>query len=165
MPAAGPTASPSHSPIAVAVVDDYDVVLAGVARMLDPFRDRVVVAELDANEGIEDLVDIALYDCFAQPESDQEEIGVLIKSRRARRVAVYTWNFHPHLIDRARRSGRPRLSVQDAARPSTSSPPSRQSTPARSSSASRRPAHAALPARTGPDVARDSPTARPRFSP
>ena len=104
MPAA-PTASPSHSPIAVAVVDDYDVVLAGVARMLDPFRDRVLVAELDANEGVEDLVDIALYDCFAQPESDQEEIGVLIKSRRARRVAVYTWNFHPHLIDRARDQG------------------------------------------------------------
>ena len=40
----------SHPPITVALVDDYDVVLLGVAQMLDPYRDRVVIAELDANE-------------------------------------------------------------------------------------------------------------------
>ena len=38
--------------------------------MLDPYRDRVVVAEIDANEPLEDTVDIALYDSFAQAESD-----------------------------------------------------------------------------------------------
>jgi hypothetical protein len=31
------------------VVDDYDVVLLGVAQMLDPYRDRVLIAELDIN--------------------------------------------------------------------------------------------------------------------
>lgn len=41
-------ASPPHTPITVALVDDYDVVLMGVANMFDRYRDRVVVAEIDS---------------------------------------------------------------------------------------------------------------------
>jgi DNA-binding NarL/FixJ family response regulator len=92
-------------PITVALVDDYDVVLMGVAKILDRYRDRVVVAEIDSNEPVDDVVDIVLYDCFAQPESDHEHIAVLIENPRARRVVVYTWNFHPELIESARRQG------------------------------------------------------------
>ncbi len=87
------------------MVDDYDVVLLGVAQMLDPYRDRVLIAELDTNEPVADRVDIALYDSFAQPESDHNEISVLINNPRARRVVVYTWNFHPDLIRSALRQG------------------------------------------------------------
>ena len=99
-----PTTSGSR-PITVALVDDYDVVLAGVAKMLDHYRDRVVVAEIDANTPLKDTVDIALYDSFAQPESDHDEIEVLVRNPRARRVVVYTWNFHPALIESARSKG------------------------------------------------------------
>jgi DNA-binding NarL/FixJ family response regulator len=95
----------AHSPITVALVDDYDVVLMGVAKMFDRYRDRVVVAEIDANEAVEDAVDIVLYDSFAQPESDHDEIAALVANPRARRVVVYTWNFHPDLIDSARQHG------------------------------------------------------------
>ena len=52
-----------NTPITVALVDDYDVVLMGVANMFDQYRDRVVVAELDSNKAVEDAVDIVLYDC------------------------------------------------------------------------------------------------------
>src|SRR4051795_3510686 len=93
------------SPITVALVDDYDVVVMGVAKMFDQYRDRVVVAELDSNEAVEDVVDIAMYDSFAQPESDHEEIAVLVANPRARRVVVYTWNFDADLIQSARRQG------------------------------------------------------------
>jgi DNA-binding NarL/FixJ family response regulator len=92
-------------PITVALVDDYDVVVMGVANMFDQYRDRVVVAELDTNMGVKDDVDIVLYDSFAQPESDHEEIAALIANPHARRVVVYTWNFHPDLIESARRQG------------------------------------------------------------
>ena len=93
------------TPITVALVDDYDVVLLGVAQMLDQYRDRVVIAEIDANKPLDDAVDIVLYDSFAQPESDHDEIRVLIDNPRARRVVVYTWNFHPDLVETARRQG------------------------------------------------------------
>ncbi len=93
------------APITVALVDDYDIVVKGVANMLDPYRDRVVIAELDSSMPVEDTVDIVLYDSFAQPESDHEEIGVLVANPRAHRVVVYTWNFHPDLIASARQHG------------------------------------------------------------
>jgi DNA-binding NarL/FixJ family response regulator len=95
----------STRPIRVALVDDYDVVLLGVAKIIDRYRDRVVVAEIDANSSVQDTVDIVLYDCFAQPESDHDDIAVLIENPRARHVVVYTWNFHPELVESARRQG------------------------------------------------------------
>ena len=94
-----------NKPITVALVDDYDVVLIGVANMFDRYRDRVIVAEIDATMGVEDPVDIVLYDSFAQPESDHQEIGVLVASPWACRVVVYTWNFHPELIASAKAHG------------------------------------------------------------
>jgi DNA-binding NarL/FixJ family response regulator len=95
----------TNRPITVALVDDYDVVIKGVANMFDNYRDRVVVAELDATMGVKDPVDIALYDSFAQPETDDHEITTLINNPRAHRVVVYTWNFHPDLIVSARQHG------------------------------------------------------------
>lgn len=98
-------AVPDARPITVALVDDYDVVLRGLAHFFDDFRDRVVVAEIDANRGVSDAVDVVLYDSFAQPESDHHEISELIANPRARRVVIYTWNFHPELVESARRKG------------------------------------------------------------
>jgi DNA-binding NarL/FixJ family response regulator len=94
-----------EKPVRVALVDDYDVVLIGVAHMFDRYGDRVVVAEIDANQATNDAVDIVLYDSFAQPESDHDEIAELVRNPNARKVVVYTWNFHPNLVESARRQG------------------------------------------------------------
>jgi DNA-binding NarL/FixJ family response regulator len=97
---------PSSRPaVSLALVDDYDVVLAGLAHMLTPYQHRVRIVELDANEPVATDVDIALYDSFAQPESDHDEVAVLVDNDRARRVVIYTWNFHPDLIEAARDLG------------------------------------------------------------
>ncbi|RFA17054.1 helix-turn-helix transcriptional regulator [Subtercola boreus] len=90
-----------RKPLLVALVDDYDVVLTGLAHMFDEYRDRVLVAEIDANANLDDHVDIVMYDSFAQPESDQQELAALVKNTRADRVVVYTWNFQPELIQNA----------------------------------------------------------------
>ena len=92
-------------PVRIALVNDYDVVVAGVARMLDAYADRVFVAELDTNEGVEDVVDVVLYDNFAQPEADRDEVDTLVANPRAAKVAIYTWNFQPHLVESARAKG------------------------------------------------------------
>ena len=85
----------------MALVDDYDVVVIGLAHLFDPYRDRIVIAELDTNQPVADDVDVVLYDSFAQPEADHADIDVLVANPRARRVVVYTWNFHPALVDSA----------------------------------------------------------------
>src|SRR3954468_24866465 len=97
--------SPSRAPITVALVDDYDVVVKGVANMLEPYRERIVIAELDSTMPVRDVVDIVLYDSFAQPESDHDEIGVLVSNPNARHVVVFTWSFHPDLVASAREQG------------------------------------------------------------
>ena len=92
-------------PVRVALVDDYDVVVIGLAHLFDAYRDRVVVAEMDTNRPVTDEVDVVLYDSFAQPEADHDDIAVLVGNPHARHVAVYTWNFHPELIDGAMAKG------------------------------------------------------------
>ncbi|HEY9471636.1 MAG TPA: response regulator transcription factor [Propionibacteriaceae bacterium] len=93
------------APITIALVNDYDIVVMGIAHILEQYKNRVMIAELDTNKPVSDMVDIALYDSFAQPESDHDEITVLVRNQRARRVAVYTWNFDPDLIESARKQG------------------------------------------------------------
>jgi len=92
-------------PITLALVDDYEIVLTGLAHMFDQYRDRIVVAEIDVTMPIAEDVDIALYDSFAQPESDQDEIQVLVDNPHARRVVVFTWNLQPQLVETALAKG------------------------------------------------------------
>ena len=96
---------PRTAPVRVALVDDYDVVVMGLAHLFDAYRDRIVVAELDTNEPVTDEVDVVLYDSFAQPEADHDDIAVLVDNPHARHVVVYTWNFHPALVDSAMTKG------------------------------------------------------------
>lgn len=93
------------APVRIALIDDYDLVLRGLADMLRPYADRVVVVELDANQPLTETVDIALLDSFARTDPDQSGIEVLAASPHARRVVVYTWNFHPDLVAGAREQG------------------------------------------------------------
>jgi DNA-binding NarL/FixJ family response regulator len=87
------------------LIDDYDVVLAGIAGMLAPYRDRVQVVEIDTNEPLQSPVDIALYDSFAQSDPSGDDIEALARSPYARHVVVYTWNFHPDQVSRVRQQG------------------------------------------------------------
>ncbi|SMH43045.1 two component transcriptional regulator, LuxR family [Rathayibacter oskolensis] len=96
---------PRTTPLTVALVDDYDVVLTGLAHMFDHYRDRILIAEIDANASLSDTIDIVLYDSFAQPESDHHELAELVRNERARHVVVYTWNFQPALIADALEQG------------------------------------------------------------
>jgi hypothetical protein len=41
----------------------------GIEHILEQHQDRAVMAELDTNVSVPDMVDIVLYDSFAQPES------------------------------------------------------------------------------------------------
>lgn len=92
-------------PITLALTDYYDDVVVGVARMFDSYEDRIRLVGLDAESVVPDIVDIALYDSFAQPHPDHGDIDALVANPRARRVVVYTWSFHPALVASAFESG------------------------------------------------------------
>ena len=91
--------------IRVALVNDYDVVVLGLARILERYADSLVIVEIDTNQTVADRADIVLYDAFAQPESDRFEISELVANPRVGQVIVYTWNLHAELVERARDQG------------------------------------------------------------
>ncbi|SDR96223.1 response regulator transcription factor [Microlunatus soli] len=91
--------------IRVALVNDYEVVVHGLDTMLRSYRDTVAVVELDAGTTVGESVDIAMYDTFANPRGDREEIRRLTANPRVGKVAVYSWNLDPSLVTAALSSG------------------------------------------------------------
>jgi DNA-binding NarL/FixJ family response regulator len=92
-------------PIRLAIVDDYDVVVAGVAHMFADYTDRIAVVDLAADEPVTVEVDIALFDTFAQAEADAPDLDVVIANPLAHKVAVYTWVFDDPLVEKALAKG------------------------------------------------------------
>lgn len=92
-------------PLRLAVVNDFAVVVAGVARLLEPFPDRVEVMEMDANRPVAERVDVALVDTFGQGESHTPDLQGVLDNPLATHVAVYTWQVSPELVARARARG------------------------------------------------------------
>ncbi len=91
--------------ITVALVNDYEVVVRGLANMLRNYAHDVSIRELNVNRSVGKPVDVALYDTFAATQGDREEIRRLIANPHVARVAVYTWNFEPRLAKAATAHG------------------------------------------------------------
>ena len=73
--------------------------------MFDSYQDRIHLVELDAELPVEEHVDIALYDTFAQPQSDAVQVDRLIEQEKAHKVVLYSWNLQPELIEAATAKG------------------------------------------------------------
>jgi len=76
----------------VALVNDYEIVLRGLAAMLDPFRDRLRVVELDVDTPPKQSVDLALFDTYGHPHNGVDRVHELANNPRVGYVAVYTWS-------------------------------------------------------------------------
>ncbi len=87
--------------IRLAIVDDYEVVVRGLADMLHSATDAIEVVELDAQLPVSKKVDIALYDTFAQGQGDSPAVEELVANPLVERVAVYTWNLDDRLVQAA----------------------------------------------------------------
>jgi NarL family two-component system response regulator LiaR len=92
-------------PLRIAIVNDYEVVVAGLARMLTPYADRVQVVELDANRPVASRVDVALYDTFAQVRDHTVDCRSIIADKQAAKVVIYSWNPDPEVACRSLAEG------------------------------------------------------------
>jgi two-component system, NarL family, response regulator LiaR len=86
-----PRARPSPRRLRVAIVNDYEVIVAGLRAMLAPQRHRVDVVELDVERDPDHRVDVALFDTYGQPGLGLPRVRSLVHSDRVAAVAVYTW--------------------------------------------------------------------------
>ncbi|MGJ3510012.1 LuxR C-terminal-related transcriptional regulator [Enemella sp. A6] len=83
--------SEQHSPISVALVNDYPVIVEGVARMLEPYPGLRVV-ELDSLVDPARPVDVVLFDAFASKSGISPDVSRLVRDPRCGRVVIYSWN-------------------------------------------------------------------------
>jgi two-component system, NarL family, response regulator LiaR len=85
-------------PLRIAILNDYEIVVRGLARMFEPFADRVRVVEITANKPALEPSDIALYDTFSQTQQIPSEVDEVLQETNARRLVIYSWNLHPELV-------------------------------------------------------------------
>jgi DNA-binding NarL/FixJ family response regulator len=78
--------------VRVAIVNDYEVIVAGVLSMLAPYGRRIDVVELSVQQNPENDVDVALFDAYGQPGLGVGRIRSLAHDDSVGAVAVYTWN-------------------------------------------------------------------------
>jgi DNA-binding NarL/FixJ family response regulator len=88
------------APVRIAVVNDYEIVVAGVAALLTSFPDRVEIVELGANAQVVSDVDVVLYDTFGQVQGDGIDLEDLVHGSGAK-VVIFSWNLQPGLVDAA----------------------------------------------------------------
>jgi NarL family two-component system response regulator LiaR len=86
-----------NRPLRVALVNDYQVIVEGLARMLKPFSNRVEIVELVINEAPHRAVDVALYDTFAEREGGAQELVEALAGPNAPRLVFYSWRLRPEL--------------------------------------------------------------------
>ena len=91
--------------IRLAIVNDYEVVVHGLASMLRSYSDRIEIVEVDANTHPKASVDIALFDTFAQSFRDRERIARLVSDPRIGKVVVYTWSADDPAVSQTRVPG------------------------------------------------------------
>ncbi len=92
-----PTGAPAR-PVTLAIANDYEIVVRGVAAVLEPFADRVHIVELAVDEVPSTPVDVVLYDVFGTGEVHTGNVRAVLADERFGHVAVFTDNLDPDLV-------------------------------------------------------------------
>ena len=84
--------------VTVGIINDYEVVVRGVAAMLAPYEHRVRVIELDAGGQPNAPADVALFDTFAGRRHTLSRAAEMVRHGAARHVVLYTWDAAPAFV-------------------------------------------------------------------
>lgn len=95
---------PESQPIRVAIVNDYELVVAGIAAVLAPFDDRIEVVELDSRQPVVSDVDVVLYDSYGQVQGSELDPKSFMAGSLAR-LAVFSWNDDRDLVEASLQAG------------------------------------------------------------
>lgn len=87
--------------ITVALLNDFDIVVNGLAEMLAPFDDIVVADTSVGNVHLDRHVDIALYDTFGRHGMPWTELEEVIADANADHLVIFTFTFVEHVVAEA----------------------------------------------------------------
>ena len=101
------TDHPTLDRVRVAAVNDYELVVVGVAEMLSPFSDRLDVCDrIVIGERIDGgPVDVALYDTYGRCGIVGPALAALQDSDDITHLAMFSMDLRPQIVDEARAAG------------------------------------------------------------
>jgi DNA-binding NarL/FixJ family response regulator len=86
---------PTAAPLRVTLVNDYEIIVQGLQRMLEPFGDRIQIVETEVG-GLPSLpTDIALFDTFGGRRYSLARVHAMARDRAIGKVVLYTWDAPP----------------------------------------------------------------------
>ena len=86
------------TPVTIAIVNDYELVLAGVAAMLRPYRDRLVVLDRALDRAPDRRVDVSLFDTYGAADRQLERLRALAEDPTSGAVVVFSFSTAPELV-------------------------------------------------------------------
>jgi len=94
-------------PVRVAAVDDYEIIVEGVAGMLRQFPDRLVMKDrVIIGEPIRHgPIDVALFDTYGRVGIAAPALSALAQQPDVHRVALFTLDLRPEMVADARAAG------------------------------------------------------------
>lgn len=84
--------------LSVGIINDYEVIVRGVAAMLEPYRARVCVVELDVGGLPSVPMDVALFDTFAGRRHSLSRAEEMVRHPACAHVVLYTWDAAPAFV-------------------------------------------------------------------
>lgn len=88
-----------RSPIRICIVNDYELVVAGLGAVLEPYADRIEVVDM-ATASVPDVpgVDVAVYDAFAAPDGHLRPVRELLANPAVAKVVAYSFVTDERLV-------------------------------------------------------------------
>jgi len=99
-----PDPAPS-TPVRLSIANDYEIVVRGVAAVLEPYADKVEVVELVAGEPPHAPVDVVLFDVFGTGEVHTGDVQRVLDDSHFGHVAIFTDNLDLSLVETAMELG------------------------------------------------------------
>jgi NarL family two-component system response regulator LiaR len=86
-------AAPSR-PIRVALSNDYEIALLGLAEMLGRYPQQVQIVDITTNPSLTHEPDVILFDTFGRVPEDDRKLRRVLEQNSAK-VVVYSWDDYP----------------------------------------------------------------------
>ena len=92
-------------PVTVALVNDYEIIVQGLAAMLAPFSARVRVVEIKVRAEPKGRADVALFDTCAGRRHAIGRARDMVRDGHVEHVLLYTWDAAPEFLALADEAG------------------------------------------------------------
>jgi NarL family two-component system response regulator LiaR len=92
-------------PVTVALVNDYEIIVHGLAAMLSSYSDRVTIVEINVGDEPQRKADVALFDTFAGRRYAIDRAREMVRDGYVDHVLLYTWDAAAEFLSLADEAG------------------------------------------------------------